>query len=116
MIIGIGANISEQSIVHSSKCLDGIKAARENFDKSTNIHTNSIHHTKKSSKKDQSLILQQLIESKVFSYIPGRKHATFPDIKPNLAQSVDASSLFKWLDSNKQKLARQIDLEKFLFK
>lgn len=55
-----------------------------------------------------------LIESKVFSYIPDRKHAAFPDIRPNLAQSID-TKLFKWLDTNKQKLAKQIELENLLF-
>ena len=115
MIIGIGANISEQAIVQSSKSLDGIKTVCENFDRSAGIHGDSIHHTAKSSKKDQGLVLQQLIGSKVFSYIPGRKHASFPDIKPNLAQSIDTKSLFKWLDTNKQKLAQQIELENLLF-
>ena len=68
----------------------------------------------KSSKKDQELVVKQLIESKVFSYIPGRKHAAFSDIKPNLAQCIDANSLFKWLDTNKQNLAKQIEVENFL--
>ena len=78
----------------------------EIFDRSAGIHGNSVDHTTKSSKNDQGLVLQQLIESKVFSYIPGRKHAAFPDIKPNLAQSINTKSLFKWLDTNKQKLAK----------
>lgn len=75
MIVGIGANISESAIVQSSKSLDGIKTVCHNFDKSAGIHADSIHHTKKSSKKDQELVVKQLLESKVFSYIPGRKHA-----------------------------------------
>ena len=114
MIIGVGANISESLIVQLSKSLDGIKTVCENFDKSVGIHTDSIHHTTKSSKKDQELVVKQLIESKVFSYIPGRKHAAFSDIKPNLAQCIDANSLFKWLDTNKQNLAKQIEVENFL--
>ena len=115
MIIGIGANVSEQAIVQSSKSLDGIKTVCENFDRSAGIHGDSVNHTTKSSKKDQGLVLQQLIESKVFSYIPGRKHAAFPDIESNLAQSINTKSLFKWLDTNKQKLAKQIELENLLF-
>lgn len=114
MIIGIGANISESAIVQSSKSLDGIKTVCENFDKSAGIHADSVHHTTKSSKKDQELIVKQLIESRVFSYIPGRKHAAFPNIKPNLAQSIDTKSLFKWLSTNKQKLAKQIEVENLL--
>ena len=114
MIIGIGANISESAIVQSSKSLDGIKTVCENFDKSAGIHADSVHHTIESSKKDQELVVKQLIQSKVFSYIPGRKHAAFPDIKPNLAKSIDAKSLFKWLDTNKQKLAKQIEVENLL--
>lgn len=114
MIIGIGANISESAIVQSSKSLDGIKTVCENFDKSAGIHADSVHHTTKSSKKDQELVVKQLIQSKVFSYIPGRKHAAFPDIKPNLAHSINAKSLFKWLDTNKQKLAKQIEVENLL--
>ena len=105
MIIGIGANVSEQAIVQSSKSLDGIKTVCENFDRSAGTHGDSVDHTTKSS-KDQGLVLQQLIESKVISSIPGRKHAAFPDIKPNLAPSINTKSLFKWLDTNKQKLAK----------
>ena len=113
-IIGIGANVSEQAIVEASKSLHGVKAVCDNFDKSTGIHADSVHHTKKSSSKDQELIWQQLNELKVFSYIPGRKHAAFPDIQPRLAQSIDAKSLFKWLDTNKEKLAKQVELENLL--
>ena len=107
-------DISESAIVQSSKSLDGIKTVCDNFDKSAGIHADSINHTKKSSKKDQELVVKQLLKSKVFSYIPGRKHAAFPNIRPNLAQSIDTKSLFKWLDINKRKLAKQIEVKNLL--
>ena len=116
MIIGIGANISEQAIIQASKSLDGMKSICENFDKSAGIHADSVHHATKSSKKDQGLVVQQLVDSNVFAYIPGRKHTAFPEIKPNLAQSIDTKSLFKWLDTNKVKLAKKIELENLLLR
>ena len=88
MIIGIGANISEQAIIEASKSLDRMKSICENFDQSAGIHADSVHHATKCSKKDQRLVVQQLVDSNAFAYIPWRKYTAFPDIKPNLDQSL----------------------------
>ena len=91
IIIGLGANISESSIVNASKSLNAIVSLSESFDEQLGIHRASIHHTTKSSDKDREVVLKQLSsESNVFEYTPGRKHYGFKNISPNVARSIHA--------------------------
>ena len=82
-IVGLGANVKEETVVQISKSLKGILSVCNNFDKESHVHPVSFHHTKKSSKKDEELVIKELTDhSHVFDYIPGRKHASFPNIQP----------------------------------
>lgn len=92
-LAGVGANITEEVIVNASISMDGVQQICSS---DTDLHPVSLHHTKKSSKLDQSLIVNQLVnESNVFDYIPGRKHGSFPNIKPNITQDLNTDKLFK---------------------
>ena len=113
VITGLGANISESSIMNASKSLNAIVSLSESFDAQLGIHQASIHHTKKSSDKDRELVLKQLTsDSNVFDYTPGRKHLGFKKISPNIARNLDADALFRWINKHKKELAKQIKFQK----
>jgi len=77
-IIELGPNAKEETITHIYyiiKSLNGILSVCNNFDTQCDIHPVSFHHTKKSSKKDEDLVIKELTEhSHVFDYVPGQKH------------------------------------------
>ena len=109
----IGANLTEETIVNESKVLDGMQMISQNFESATNLHRNSIHHTRKSLSTDMKLIVNQLVhESNVFNYIPGRKHRSFPHIIPNVTWNINAEALFNWIISNRKKLSDKIKFQK----
>lgn len=98
-IIGLGANITENVVVQSSKSLKGIVDVCSNFDHISGVTPESIHHTKKGSQADRDLVLAELtLKSRVFDYIPGRQHhsTSFSALSANIAQAIDAGSLFEW--------------------
>ena len=108
-VIGLGANVSEKTIVDCGKSLNGMIGITSNFDCDSSIHRESLHHTTKSSKKDEDMIIKELTSnSKVFDYIPGRVHRAFKEISPNVAPTLKANELFKWLNDRKKKLAEDI--------
>lgn len=95
---GIGANLTETTVVNCSKSLQGIAATCENFDATTGIARTSIHHTKKSSKSDEDKIIEEIAtKSRVFDYVPGRSHRSFTGINPHVYHSVNADALFSWI-------------------
>lgn len=113
VIIGLGANISESSIVSASRSLNALVSLTTSFDEQLGIHQESTHHTKRSSDKDRELVLKQLTEhSKVFDYVPGRKHLGFKKISPNVTRTVDADALFKWINNQQKRLARELKFKK----
>ena len=71
-IKGLGANVSKESMVQTSRALDGLKEVSDNFDHSIGIHPESSHHTRKSSAKDEQMIMSELKKACPFQYIPGR--------------------------------------------
>ena len=113
VITGLGANISESSIMNASKSLNAIALLTETFDDQLGIHHVSIHHTKKSSDKDRELVLKKLTsDSNVFDYTPGQKHFGFKKISPNIARNLDADALFRWINKHKKELAKQLKFQK----
>lgn len=83
---GLGANVTERSVIQSAKSLKGIIDVADHFDQISGVTSSSIQHTLKSNSKDQAMILEQLTtKSQVFGYIPGCQHCSksFANITPN---------------------------------
>ena len=68
-----GANVSEQLLVRSGKSLKGIMDVCNHFDDICQLKPLPSRHTTATSIKDKELVLQELLKSRVFDYIPGRK-------------------------------------------
>ena len=103
-MIGLGANVSETTIINSSKSLRGATETCENFDIFGDVSPASIHHTQKSSKADEEKIIEELTSTlRVFDYVPGRYHYSFKQIKPHISQEVNATALFVLLALKSQK-------------
>ena len=109
---GLGANIRENTIVQTSKLLRGLMNIADQFDCTSGIHASSIYHTCKSSHKDCKAILDELLKTEVFSYIPGRSHRTFAKIKPHISAHVDSDKLFTWIRTQQKKISDSIRLRK----
>ena len=104
-VAGLGANKSESTILQCGSSLGGIMAVCKSFDKYTDIAPESVQHTKRSTKKDRELILKQLVStSRVFDYVPGRKHKSFAGVHANIASAIDKKKLFDWIQKQKVKL------------
>ena len=125
MVLGIGTNITESTIVNASRSLNGIVAMCNSFDKQLGIAHDSIHHSRKSCEADRAIVIKQLAtDSRVFHYTPGRQHRCFKGISPNISLSVKIDTLFKSITkhkkriSNKQKFMRYLkirNLTQFIF-
>lgn len=117
VISGVGANVTEKLIVEVSKSIQALDTICENFDHATLVRPESVHHTRKASEGDLKAVVKQLVQSNVFSYIPGRQHRSFANDKsmPNLLRSIDTKGLFTWLHQKQTELANRIEFQN-LFK
>ncbi|SMN01873.1 hypothetical protein SPONL_183 [uncultured Candidatus Thioglobus sp.] len=111
---GLGANISENTIVQIAKSLKALIDITNNFDHTLKLHPESLHHTTKSSIKDRNLILSQLATSRVFDYIPGRFHFAFKNIKSHVSDCVNVAKLVKWIKEHTRNMANNIKLRNIL--
>ena len=59
----LGANISKETILQHGKSLKGIYTVCSNFDETSEIHAQSLHHTTKSSQKDEEIIIKELSQT-----------------------------------------------------
>ena len=111
----LGANIGENTIVQTSKSLRGLMNIADQFDRTSGIHASSIYHTCKSSHKDFKAILDELLKTEVFSYIPGPSHRTFAKIKPHISAHVDSDKLLTWMQTQQKKISDSIRLRKIFY-
>ena len=81
---GLGANKSEKAIRRIGKAIGTVSKSLENFDEISNVPSESSTHTTRSSEKDLSQIVKELVKAEVFSMIPRRKHKSFSTILSEL--------------------------------
>lgn len=113
-LLGLGANISEKSIIQTSKSLRSLMDVTTQFDSVTGIHSKSIYHTSKDSSKDFEAILEELQTSQVFEYIPGRFHKTFKEINPHVSAHINTDRLFSWMRKHQKKIPDSVNLKNLL--
>ena len=114
-IRGHGANISESSIIQCGKSLEGMSAVISNFDHVNSVRAPSSQHTRASTLKDETLVLEELTKkSRVFDYIPGRLHgcSKLRRIEPNVANTIDKEKFVSWLSEQKQEMIKHSKLAK----
>ena len=114
-LLGLGANVSEATIVQTSKSLRNLMEVSSHFDSICSIHRNSIHHTCQSYGKDLETLVEELTsKSRVFDYIPGRCHRSFQGIKPHISDHIDVDKLFQWIKKHQAKISSQNKLKDIL--
>ena len=70
-------------------------------------------HTRTSISKDESAILEQLVQKvNVFDYVPGRVHDSFKGIHVNPAEAVDLSKLCRTIEKYKNELQCKANVAK----
>ena len=94
---GLGANKTEKAIDRVGKTVGTLTETLEMFDKENHVGEESGAHTNKSSVKDMSKILEELLKMDVFKKEPGRKHNSFQNLKPNLIKTLDEGQLNEWM-------------------
>ena len=103
--IGLGSNITDQSVKRIGQCLGVTVSILDNFDRVNNVPRQSGHHSKRSAKADLEKIVQQLSEtSQVFKEQIGRSHFNFRSFRNNLIRRVPLSDLKQWMSQQYQKL------------
>ena len=104
-IAGLGANITDAAIQHVGKSLYTSSTILDNFDQLNSIRPESGFHTVRSSDADITKLLKQLhTDSKVFSYVPGRKHTNFPCFERNVVKDLSKPKLLQWFQERLQHL------------
>jgi len=111
-ITGVGANVTQKSIIQCGKSLNSVMKVLSSFDKENNLHREAANHSAPSTEKDKLKIVKELCDLKVFDYIPGRQHHTFKGIKSNAALKVDLDKYISWLLEQKNELQREQNVAK----
>lgn len=96
-IEGLGANKSEKAITRVGKAIGTMTSTLDQFDTVNNVPAESGAHSKKSSEKDLHKVVNQLVKSRVFNIVPGRKYKSFPNIKTNYIRTLSEQDLKDWM-------------------
>lgn len=94
-IRGLGAN-QMKAITCVGKALGTLSPTLDQYDKDNCVPSASTIRSTPNSDRDRDLIMQQLQDSKVFSFIPGRKHAAFLNPR-DVLHAKEKSELLQWM-------------------
>lgn len=99
----LGPNVTPKAIQRVGVCVGPLMEACRNFDKETHTPVHSGKHAMKSFSKDLAVIVKELHSSKVFSYLPGRKHNSV-SIKYSLINTLKYDDTVSWIKERTTKL------------
>ena len=100
LIASMGANKTHTAIARPTKASGCVRTIVENYDKESNVPQQSTAHLRRSSLKDESVILRDLRQLKLFENINGRKHASFPDISGNPLHVLKPTEIRNWFQKH----------------
>ena len=93
----LGANQTADGMKWVGKCVGVLAEVQNNYDKRMGVSEVSGHHGTKSEKKDQSIILNQLLEKEVFSEYDNRAYKCFDSIKSKPLYTSEDEKIKKWM-------------------
>ena len=102
---GLGSNITPKAITRIGKCAGPLMNACNQFDATSAVVQPSGKHGGASWAKDVTKITEQLQQVKAFQNVPGRKHASFPEVKQNLASKLNMEKFKTWFKAQLRELS-----------
>ena len=112
LITSMGANKTDNSVLRGSMSVTGVSESLSAYDESSNVKPQSTAHTKKSSARDEGIMVADLRLLKPFNCSPLHEpHASFPDIAKSIREKLNMNDLFQWLEKHKRRLARGLGPE-----
>jgi hypothetical protein len=111
LILGLGANVTEDSMVVISRCINRLQHVTSTLDVELNITPEQSRHTRAADDEDERLILHELVhKSSTFRSIPGRQHRSqsFNQLKPSIMEEINPDRLVQWINKQKNKLINDI--------
>lgn len=109
IIRGLGANISEQSVLRVCRAFFVLMKLHHLLDSEISVKEVSGKHTKKSVKEDLMKVVKTLTEQHVFEKQPTREPMyCFPDCPRDYLQLLKTKELFGWINDHK----KNVSLEK----
>jgi L1 cell adhesion molecule like protein len=95
-VTNLGANQTPNALKRVGKCVGVLSEVIATYDKEFSVTEKSGKHTAASAKKDNNIILEQLLDANVFSHVDHRSHRHI-SIKKNVISSINEKLLFKWM-------------------
>ena len=108
MITAMGANKTEKSVLRGSMSVTGVSESLSAYDESSNVKPESTAHTKKSSARDEGIMLTDLRLLKPFNCNPP---PSFTEIGKSIREKLGINDLFQWLMKHKRRLAQGLGPE-----
>jgi hypothetical protein len=102
----MGANKTPRSIEQFSRATGGIAEIIRNFDEAVAVKKKDSSHKHKSSAKDESLILFDLLKLKPFKDFDDRCHEGFTDVSSDTLATLNEAAFNEWLDRHKKDIVK----------
>ena len=96
-IKGLGPNKREDAITRVSRAMGAIGPLLQKFDQDNNVPSPGGLHERRNSKKDQNLLIMELIKKGVFRHVQQRKHNKFPHPR-NILHGKEKKDLTTWME------------------
>ena len=87
--------ITDKSVAHFSQSVEPTNVTLNAYDKTTGVKKPSGRHTMSSTEENVLTLVEHIMDGDVFNTIPGRRHASFPNMPHNLLDQLDQSKLKK---------------------
>ena len=103
-IRNLGPNVTEKAVSRLSFSETSTTTVLSNLDESIKRMLRSGKHVEGSATRDLQELIKRAVDFDVFTQIQGRSYKHFKDFQSNRLESVDASSLYQWINKHKKNI------------
>lgn len=103
-IRNLGPNVTEKAVSRLSFSETSTTTVLSNLDESIKRILRSGKHVEGSATRDLQELIKRAVDFYVFTQIQGRSYKHFKDFQSNRLESVDASSLYQWINKHKKNI------------
>ena len=104
----MGSNLTEEALQRAARSVTALQAICQSFDNLSGVPFGTSAHTTRSGAADMAKVALTVIDRKLLTVIPGRKHicSSFPDICLDPLWAWNKDDTKKWVEEKQQQFSK----------
>ena len=105
IIAHMGPNLTEVALQRAARSVSTIHTVCENFEKQSGVPFVTSAHSTRSNEEDIAKVVSVVLDKKLLTIVPGRKHSSFRQMRLNPLHRWKMDNTKEWIEKKKKQFS-----------